>query len=88
VEMWKSQTDGDPQDKCVDCSESQAVGDPLDAASRLTTVTSVYLLALNKDRVSLCSPGCPKTHSENQADLKLTEICLPLLGLKVCATTA
>lgn len=53
-----------------------AVGVPLDAAPRLTTVTSVSLLALNKDRVSLCSPGCLKTHSENQAGLKLTEICL------------
>jgi hypothetical protein len=31
------------------------------------------------DRVSLCSPGCPGTHSVVQTGLKLTEILLPLL---------
>ena len=45
-----------------------------------------------RDRVSLCSPGCPGTHSVDQAGLELTEIHLPLsssvLGLKVCSTTA
>ena len=30
------------------------------------------------DRVSLCHPGCPGTHSVDQAGLYLTEICLPL----------
>jgi len=30
------------------------------------------------DRVSLSSPGCPGTHSVDQADLELTEILLPL----------
>ena len=39
-----------------------------------------------RDRSSLCySPGCPGICSVGQADLKLTEICLPLLselGLK------
>ena len=79
--MWKSQTDGDPQDKCVDCSESQAVGDPLDAASRLTTVTSVYLLALNKDRVSLCIPGWSGTPYVDQDDLLMeTSLALPPHG--------
>ena len=34
---------------------------------------------LFQDRVSLCSPGCPGTHSVDQAGLELTEICLPLL---------
>ena len=24
-----------------------------------------------RDRVSLCSPGCPRTHSEDQAGLEL-----------------
>jgi hypothetical protein len=28
------------------------------------------------DRVSLCSPGCPETHSVDQTGLKFTEICL------------
>lgn len=39
-----------------------------------------------EDRVSPCSPGCPGTCSIDQAVLKLTEICLPLLssaGVKV-----
>jgi hypothetical protein len=31
-----------------------------------------------QDRVSLCSPGCPGTHSVDQAGLELTEIHLPL----------
>jgi hypothetical protein len=34
-------------------------------------------------------PGCPGTHSVDQAGLELTEISLPqVLGLKECATTA
>jgi hypothetical protein len=44
-----------------------------------------------QDRVSLCSPGYPGTHSVDQVGLKITAICLPLppgiLGLKVCTTT-
>jgi hypothetical protein len=31
-----------------------------------------------QDRVSLCSPGCPGTHSVDQAGLELTERPLPL----------
>ena len=31
-----------------------------------------------QDRISQCSLGCPGTHFVDQADLKLTEICLPL----------
>jgi hypothetical protein len=43
-----------------------------------------------RDRVSLCSPGCPGTHSVDQAGLKLrnppaSASLVP--GLKVCATT-
>ena len=40
--------------------------------------------------VSLCSPGCSGTPSVDQAGFKLTEICqpVPVLVLKVCATTA
>ena len=30
------------------------------------------------DRISLCSPGCPETHSVDQAGLELTEIHMPL----------
>jgi len=31
-----------------------------------------------EDRFSLCSPGCPETHSIDQAGLKFTDISLPL----------
>jgi hypothetical protein len=44
-----------------------------------------------RDRVSLCSPGCPGTHSIDQAGLELRKLpasTSQVLGLKVCATTA
>jgi hypothetical protein len=43
------------------------------------------------DRVSLCSPGCPGTHSVDQAGLELRNLpasASQVLGLKACATTA
>jgi hypothetical protein len=43
------------------------------------------------DRVSLCSPGCPGTHSVDQAGLELRHLpasASQVLGLKACATTA
>jgi hypothetical protein len=48
------------------------------------------------DRVSLCSPGCPGTHSVDQAGLRLRNSPASasqvlglnqVLGLKACATT-
>jgi hypothetical protein len=42
-----------------------------------------------RDRVSLCSPGCPGTHSVDQAGLKprnLPASASRVLGLKACAT--
>ena len=44
-----------------------------------------------RDRVSLCSPGCPGTHSVDQAGLELRNppaSASQVLGLKVNATTA
>jgi hypothetical protein len=44
-----------------------------------------------RDRVSLCSPGYPETHSVDQAGLELRNppaSASQVLGLKVCATTA
>jgi hypothetical protein len=44
-----------------------------------------------QDRVSLYSPGCPGTHSVDQAGLELrnpTASASRVLGLKACATTA
>jgi hypothetical protein len=42
-----------------------------------------------RDRVSLCSPGCPGTHSVDQAGLELRNLpasASRVLGLKACAT--
>jgi hypothetical protein len=42
-----------------------------------------------RDRVSLCSPACPGTHSVDQAGLELRNLPASaslVLGLKVCAT--
>jgi hypothetical protein len=44
-----------------------------------------------RDRVSLCSPGCPGTHSVDQAGLQPRNppaSASQVLGLKACATTA
>jgi hypothetical protein len=44
-----------------------------------------------RDRFSLCSPGCPGTHSIDQAGLELRNppaSASQVLGLKACATTA
>jgi hypothetical protein len=51
----------------------------------------VCLFVCFQDRVSLCNPGCPGTHSVNQASLKLRDpptSASQMLGLKSCATTA
>jgi hypothetical protein len=43
-----------------------------------------------RDRVSLFSPGCPGTHSVDQAGLELRNLpasASQVLGLKACATT-
>jgi hypothetical protein len=42
-----------------------------------------------RDRASLCSPGCPGTHSVGQADLEPRNppaSASQVLGLKACAT--
>jgi hypothetical protein len=49
-----------------------------------------WLVLVFLDRVSLCSPGCPGTHSVVQAGLELRNLpasASQVLGLKVCATT-
>ena len=52
----------------------------------------IYLFILVfRDRVSLCSPGCPGTHSVDQAGLELRNppaSASQVLGLKARATTA
>jgi hypothetical protein len=46
---------------------------------------------LSRDRASLCSLGCPGTHSVDQAGLELRNppaSASQVLGLKSCTTTA
>ena len=46
-----------------------------------------FFLLIFQDRVSLCSPGCPGTHSVDQAGLKLRNppaSASRVLGLKAC----
>jgi hypothetical protein len=50
----------------------------------------IYLFLVFRDRVSLCSPGCPGTHLVDQAGLELRNppaSASRVLGLKACATT-
>jgi hypothetical protein len=49
-----------------------------------------FLVLVFRDRVSLCNPGCPGTHSVDQASLKLRNppaSASQVLGLKACTTT-
>jgi hypothetical protein len=52
-------------------------------------VAAVCFVLFSRDRVSLCSPGCPGTHSVDQAGLKTQTSAASaslLLGLKACVT--
>jgi hypothetical protein len=54
-------------------------------------VLRLFVCLFFRDRVSLCSPGCPGTHSVDQAVLELRNppaSASQVLGLKVCATAA
>jgi hypothetical protein len=50
----------------------------------------IYLfIGFFRDRVSLCSPGCPGTHFVDQAGLELRNLpasASQVLGLNACAT--
>ena len=49
-----------------------------------------FVFLVFRDRVSLCSPGCPGAHSIDQAGLELRNppaSASQVLGLKACATT-
>jgi hypothetical protein len=53
-------------------------------------VCFLFVCLFFQDRVSLCSPGCPGTHSVDQAGLELRNppaSASRMLGLKACATT-
>jgi hypothetical protein len=50
-----------------------------------------FIFLVFQDRVSLCSPGCPGTHSVALAVLELRNLpasAFLVLGLKACTTTA
>jgi hypothetical protein len=50
-----------------------------------------FFFLVFRDRFSLCSPGCPGTHSVDQAGLELRNppaSVSQVLELKACATTA
>ena len=49
-----------------------------------------FVLFCFRDRVSVCSPGCPGTHSVEQASFELRNLLAfaSQVGLKACATTA
>ena len=54
-------------------------------------VGHVQTLFFFRDRVSLCSSGCPGTYFVDQASLKLRNLpasASRVLGLKACASTA
>jgi hypothetical protein len=64
----------------------------LDAEKAFDKIQLHFLVCLFvfRDRVSLCSPGCPGTHFVDQAGLKLRNppaSASRVLGLKACATT-
>jgi hypothetical protein len=51
----------------------------------------IFIFLVFRDRVSLCSPGCPGTHFVDQAGLELRNLpasASQVLGSKACATTA
>jgi hypothetical protein len=51
----------------------------------------LFVCLLFQNRVSLCSPGCPGTHSVDQAGVELRNppaSASQVLGLQACATTA
>ena len=57
----------------------------------IQTLHSQFCFVFFQDRVSLYSPGCPGTHSVDQAGFELRNLPASAsqeLGLKVCATIA
>jgi hypothetical protein len=63
----------------------------LDQQEWLLFIIILFLFLFFLDRVSLCSPGCPGTHSVDQAGLKLRNppaSASQVLVVKICVTTA
>jgi hypothetical protein len=56
----------------------------------VVVVLFFVFLVFFRDRVSLCSPGCPGTHFVDQAGLELRNLPVSasrVMGLKACTTT-
>jgi hypothetical protein len=73
---------------CLLTTHTRRCPAPPDAATLFCFV--LFFVLVFRDRVSLCSPGCPGTHFVDQAGLKLRNplaSASQVLGLKVCATT-
>jgi hypothetical protein len=76
-------------------ANSSAIGTPppqaLPCNTGLITASPILFLFVFRDRVSLYSPGCPGTHSVEQAGLELRNppsSASQVLGLNACATIA
>jgi hypothetical protein len=67
------------------------VGQPLDGLYIFCFILFCFFVLFFRDRVSLYSPGCPGTHSVDQARLELIDppnSASRVLGLKAWDTTA
>ena len=77
----------------IDELARETEGKQTKAESPFSSSSSCFVLFyfVFRDRVSLCSPGCPGTHSVDQVGLELRNppaSASQVLGLKVCTTTA
>jgi hypothetical protein len=70
--------------------DSPIVTSLVPATKEAGTVFFLFYFFVFRDRVSLFSPGCPGTHSVDQAGLELRNLPASaswVLGLKACTTT-
>jgi hypothetical protein len=77
-------------DLVLGAGEEKLSSNRVELESFLLLLLFFVLFCFFCDRVSLCSPGCPGTHSVDQAGLKLRNppaSASQVLGLKACATT-
>jgi hypothetical protein len=64
---------------------------PIHTTNKKLTLSLFFFFSVFWDRVSPRSPGCPRTHFVDQADLKLRNLSASashVLGSKACTTTA
>jgi hypothetical protein len=82
-------TDCSFEDPQLDSQEPQRNSQlPFNSSSALI-FSDFFVCLFLRDRVSLCSPDCPGTHSVDQAGFELRNLpafASQVLGLKACAT--